>query len=82
MNVDGEDVSVLDPGDYFGEIALLRDVPRTATATARTRVVLNALERDDFLGAVTGHAPSAQAAERVVSARLASVSAAGGNFSA
>ncbi len=75
ISVDGTVVSELGPGAYFGEIALVRDMPRTATATARTPVVLYALERDDFLAAVTGHAPSAAAAERVASARLAGVPA-------
>ncbi len=68
---DDRPLSVLETGDYFGEIALLRDMPRTATVTARTPVVLYALEREDFLAAVTGHAPSAAAAESVISARLA-----------
>jgi MFS family permease len=77
VTVDGAPVSELGPGGYFGEIALLRDMPRTATATARTPVVLYALEREDFLAAVTGHAQSEQAAEDVASARLGSFAPAG-----
>lgn len=68
--VDGRPTSSLGTGDYFGEIALLRDVPRTATVRARTPSVLYALGRDDFLAAVTSHAPSRAAAEAVVDARL------------
>lgn len=71
VSADGKPVTLLGPGEYFGEIALLRDVPRTATVTAKTPVVLYALEREDFLAAVTGHAPSAKAAESIVGARLA-----------
>jgi len=73
VSAEGSRLPDLEAGEYFGEIALIRDIPRTATVTAKTRVVLYALDRDDFLAAVTGHAPSAEAAEEVVSARLAAV---------
>jgi MFS family permease len=68
--IDGEQRSELGPGDFFGEIALLRDVPRTATVSAVEELRLYALERDDFIGAVTGHAPSRDAADSIVAARL------------
>jgi MFS family permease len=68
--VDGETISELAEGDGFGEIALLRDVPRTATVTALEETSLYALERDDFLAAVSGHAHSRAAAESLVTSRL------------
>jgi hypothetical protein len=73
----GGNASTLGAGDHFGEIALIRESPRTATVTAKTPVVLYALDRDDFLAAVTSHAPSAEAAEEVVSSRLAGIPVAG-----
>ncbi len=69
--IDGEKVADAWPGETFGEIALLRDVPRTATVTAIEDSTLLALERDDFIAAVTGHAPSREAADAVIGARLA-----------
>jgi hypothetical protein len=70
IEIDGREVNVLGPGEYFGEIALLREIPRTASARARQPSELYALERDAFLGAVAGHAASSEAAENVVTARL------------
>ena len=57
--------------DYFGEIALLRDVPRTATVTASVDSQLLELNRNDFLAAVTGHSVAHAAGHEVASARLA-----------
>lgn len=56
-------------GDHFGEIALLRDVPRTATVTALTPLRVIAIERDRFLDAVAGHAQSRAHAEAVAAER-------------
>jgi MFS family permease len=68
---DGVQIGEMKAGDYFGEIALLRDTPRTATVSARTDAVLYGLDREEFLAAVTGHPQSAEAAEGVMSVRLA-----------
>jgi MFS family permease len=61
--------------DYFGEIALLRPVPRTATVTAIVDSRLYALQRKDFLAAVTGHRAAHAEGEAVVEERLGRITA-------
>jgi MFS family permease len=53
------------PGESFGEIALLHDVPRTATVRATEPTRLLSLEREHFLLGVTGHRRSHQLARAV-----------------
>ena len=67
---EGTHVVTLYAGDHVGEIALLRDVPRTATVTARTPMELLTLDRAAFLEAVTGYPQSRERAEAIVEARL------------
>jgi CRP-like cAMP-binding protein len=71
VDVDGRALAELGPGDGFGEIALLHDVPRTATVTALTDVSLWSLEREEFLAAVTGAASAYAEAERLAAERIA-----------
>jgi hypothetical protein len=73
VHVDGRPTRRLGRGDGFGEIALLRETPRTATVVAVTDVDMIALERDEFVAAVTGHAASADAADALIASRLAAV---------
>jgi hypothetical protein len=62
-------VTELDAGDSFGEISLVRDVPRTASVVARTEVLTYTLSREVFLRALSGNPASARAADRVVEER-------------
>ncbi|MGH2383221.1 MAG: MFS transporter [Candidatus Limnocylindria bacterium] len=68
----GRRIAILRDGDGFGEIALLRDLPRTATVTVLEAVEGYRLARPAFLEAVTGNAASVDVADRMVTERLAS----------
>ena len=69
--VDGRQARVEGPGEYFGEIALLREVPRTATVTASSDLDLLCLEGADFVATVSGNAELTGAADSVIGTRLA-----------
>jgi MFS family permease len=58
-------------GEGIGEIALLRAIPRTATVTAHSAATVYELDRDLFLTAVLGHAPTRLQADRIADTRLA-----------
>jgi hypothetical protein len=64
---DGREIRRMGPGEAFGEIALLRSVPRTATVRAVEDTELATLSGPDFLAAVTGSSAPSSAAEAVVS---------------
>ena len=70
----GAPVRTIGPGGYCGEIALLRDIPRTATVRAITQVTAFGLRGADFVAVVTGDRDAARSADRIVEARLANAS--------
>jgi cyclic nucleotide-binding protein len=69
---DGRVVATLGRGECFGEIALLRDQPRTATvrASADAHLRVSVLRRSPYLTAVTGYPAAAVAGEDLVTSRL------------
>lgn len=75
VEVDGVFVRTLSAGEGFGEIALLRDVPRTSTVTATAASRLYVLERHVFLQAVGGNPASREAADALIDTRLGSLRA-------
>lgn len=69
----GRALRTMGPGDCFGEIALLRDVPRTATVVATEDCLLQVLDRGQFLAAMTGDTELRSRTETLASVRLATV---------
>jgi MFS family permease len=72
VSIDGRHVRDEGPGEWFGEIALLRNVPRTATVEAAESTELVAIGRSTFLEAITGLPASVSVAERHVEEQLRS----------
>ena len=64
-------VGQLGRGDAFGEIALLRDIPRTASCIASTDCSLYTLDKPTFLTALTHHPVARAEAEQLTATRLA-----------
>jgi CRP-like cAMP-binding protein len=71
----GRSLRRLGRGDVFGEIALLQEIPRTATVTALSPAHLYSLEKEPFLAAVTGHPQSTREATTLVRDRLETLGA-------
>jgi CRP-like cAMP-binding protein len=69
---DGREVilSVLGPGDFFGEMALLDNEPRSATAIAVEESELLSLHRSDFQSVLNDNRSITSALIRVLSSRL------------
>jgi hypothetical protein len=70
---DGRLIRTIGPRDCFGEIALLRDTPRTTTVRARTSLHLHTLDRHHFLSALSDYQSSAREAETLALGRLATL---------
>jgi transcriptional regulator with PAS, ATPase and Fis domain len=63
-------IAVRGPGDWVGEMALIEDLPRSASVTAETDVGVLCIPKDAFLEVVTGHSAAAVDLLRAVIARL------------
>jgi MFS family permease len=63
VTTSGRRARELGAGDFFGELALLRDIPRTATVVMTSDALLVELDREPFLLAVTGSPQAVDAAE-------------------
>jgi CRP-like cAMP-binding protein len=77
VEVDGREVRTLGPGDYFGEIALIAEAPRSATITAKTDLVCHGLTPWDFKPLVEANGSLAWKLLQTLAQRLAETQSAG-----
>ena len=63
----GRIVRTLSRGDGFGELALIRDIPRQATVTATTDVLMYRIRKEPFIETLSGHTSAASTAKEVIS---------------
>jgi MFS family permease len=70
VDVGGRRVATADEGGFFGEIALLHDVPRTATVRALEDGAVWVLDREEFVATVTGLPQAHEAADAISAERL------------
>ena len=63
VDIDGLRIRELGPGDWFGEIALLRDVPRTASVTALADTLLWGVDQESFLASMSAVPRSVELAD-------------------
>ena len=74
---DGEEktINTLGPGDYFGEVAILRDSSRIATVKAKTQATLLAMDRDSLKSLVAGSLGTTEEFDRVIRERMTAAGA-------
>jgi len=72
VQINAEERATLGVGEYFGEIALLMDMPRTATIVAMQPAILLELKAEDFQELVRDSSATKQALERASSRRVLS----------
>ena len=70
VTIGGKRMAILRRGDFFGEIALLHDIPRTATVRALVDGAVWALDQEEFLTTLTGLPQAATEAHRISTERM------------
>jgi CRP/FNR family transcriptional regulator, cyclic AMP receptor protein len=66
----GQEIASMGPGDFFGEISLVEDVPRTATVTAATPLRIFVLTRQRFRSHIEKNPAVGEKVHQVAARRL------------